>query len=545
MIKLKFLLCPLILISLVGCANEDVMNLPSNITIEEGQPTMYLEIGDSQKLRCFNDEKSLDDISWHTSNYNVVDIDIFGNIEALHKGKATITASTEGRDEHNNKTMLEAKLEIVVNPSYSDILDELTNELALSVSVKERTSDIYSNEQYYVDTYYYNRDYKQYHRQVSRVSFYTLLRDGSPLLNYVFLDDFSSFFADENGYAISNYLDNHNVLHNDVILDELGNPLIFDEVASSPFKYFDSNDMIFTDDNTLFIRASNDRKVKFFNEIYDCNIALVSDITITYDELGFLDTLYCNGVTLDLVEFEIYGTFTSRHAVGAPRFIDEPAEEELVALSKDQEIAVPATLEALANKNYTIDIEVIGEGGDTNHQMKVTPDGIEILKNLSIAGNPETIETYAQIDDLGLMPVEVVNENDITYLHGLSNESIASDVYSLNPVDFNPNLFFYRYSAYATEGGIYGGLDKASGRLLGLDPLYPFFDDESKIIDINKVAFNIRLNYDYELEYFQLFYASGDSYGLSSTAKNVGLKIYNIGTTSFSYNDATFVPFSE
>ena len=129
-------------------------------------------------------------------------------------------------------------------------------------------------------------------------------------------------------------------------------------------------------------------------------------------------------------------------------------------------------------------------------------------------------------------------------MRGLSNESIASDVYTLNPVDFNPNLFFYRYSAYTTEGGVHGGLDKASGRLLGLDPLYPFFDEESKIIDINKVAFNIRLNYDYEMEYFQLFYASGDSYGQSLTAKNVGLKIYNIGTTSFSYNDATFVPFS-
>lgn len=544
MIKLKFLLCPLILISLVSCANEDVMNLPSNITIEEGQSTMYLEIGDSQKLRCYNDEKSLDDISWHSSNYNVVDIDIFGNIEALHKGKATITASTEGRDEHNNKTTLETKLEIVVNPSYSDILDELTNNLAFSTLVRKKGSGVSYDEQYYIDTYYYNRDYKQYHKQVSRLDFYTLLRDGSPLLNYVFLDELSSFFADKNGYAISNYLDNHNVLHNDVILDELGNPIIFDEVASSPFKYFYSSEMNFIDDNILLINAPNERKVKFFNDIYNVDVALVSDITITYDELGFLDTLYCNGVTLDLVEFEIYGTFTSRHAVGAPRLIDEPVEEELIALSKDQEIAVPAMLEALRNKNYTVDIEVIGEDGDTNHQMKVTPDGIEILKNLSIAGNPETIETYAQIDDLGLMSVEVVNENDVTYLHGLSNESIASDVYSLNPVDFNPNLFFYRYSAYATEGGIYGGLDNESGRLLGLDPLYPFFDEESKIIDINKVAFNIRLNYDYEMEYFQLFYASGDEYGLATNARNVGLKIYNIGTTSFSYNDATFVPFS-
>lgn len=544
MTKLKFLLCPIILLSLIGCSNEDVMNLPSNIIIDEGQSTMYLEIGDAQRLKCYNGEKTIDDISWHSSNYNVVSIDIFGNIEALHKGKATITASTEGRDEHNNKTTLETKLEIVVNPSYSDILDGLTNDLAFSAFVRERGSDSSSNGRYYVDTYYYNRDYKQYHRQVSRVSFYTLLQGNVSDLNYVFLDEFSSFFADENGYAITNYLDSNNVLHNDVILDELGNPLIFDEVASSPFKYFNSSDMSFTDDNKLLIRASNAKKVKFFNAVYNCNVALISDIVITYDDLGFLDTLRCNGVTADLVEFDMTATFTSRHATGAPRLISSPVEEKLVALSEEQEIAVPAMLEALRNKNYTIDIEVIGEGGDTNHQMKVTPDGIEILKNLSIAGNPETIETYAQVDDLGLMPVEVITENDVTYLHGLSNESIASDVYTLNPVDFNQNLFFYRYSAYATEGGLYGGLDKASGRLLGLDPLYPFFAEESKIIDINKVAFNIRLNYDYEMEYFQLFYASGDSYGQSLTAKNVGLKIYNIGTTSFSYNDATFVPFS-
>ena len=545
MTKLKFLLCPIILLSLIGCSNEDVMNLPSNIIIDEGQSTMYLEIGDAQRLKCYNGEKTIDDISWHSSNYNVVSVDIFGNIEALHKGKATITASTEGRDEHNNKTTLETKLQIVVNPSYSDILDELTNNLAFSAVVRKKGNNASYDERYYVDTYYYNRDYKQYHRQVSRVSFYTLLRDGISSLNYVFLDEFSSFFADENGYAITNYLDSHNELHNDAILDELGNPIIFDEVAFSPFRCFDFNDMSFIDDKTLLIRTSNDKKVKFFNAIYNCNIALVSDIVITYDDLGFLDTLYCYGVTADLVEFNMAATFTSRHATGAPRFIDKPVEEELVALSKDQEIAVPVMLEALRNKNYTVDIEVIGEGGDINHQMKVTPDGIEILKNLSIAGNPETIETYAQVDDLGLIPVEVVNENDVTYLRGLSNESIASDVYALNPVDFNPNLFFYRYSAYTTEGGLYGGLDKASGRLLGLDPLYPFFKEESKITDINKDAFNISLNYDYEMEYFQLFYASGDEYGLATNARNVGLKIYNIGTTSFSYNGATFVPFSE
>ncbi len=54
-----------------------------------------------------------------------------------------------------------------------------------------------------------------------------------------------------------------------------------------------------------------------------------------------------------------------------------------------------------------------------------------------------------------------------------------------------------------------------------------------------------KLNYDYEMEYFQLFYASGNEYGLATNARNVGLKIYNIGTTSFSYKGATFVPFSE
>ena len=107
MTKLKLLLCPIILLSLIGCSNEDVMNLPSNIIIDEGQSTMYLKIGDAQRLKCYNGEKTISDISWHSSNYNVVSIDIFGNIEALHKGKATITASTEGRDEHNNKTTLE------------------------------------------------------------------------------------------------------------------------------------------------------------------------------------------------------------------------------------------------------------------------------------------------------------------------------------------------------------------------------------------------------------------------------------------------------
>ncbi len=484
--KLSIFLCLLTLVT--SCTttfevkNIDILGVEENERIEQGS-VLYLKAS-SEPTNAL--------IKWSTSNPSIASIDEFGILKTYGVGEVTITAENgNAKDE----------IAIQVYPSKEIILDTLKNNLSIKGFAKEKSSIDY----YYFEKVVDKSKYGQYFSYLGDVSY-------SPYLIF----NYESYFKDENGLLAYNYIDNNNEIV-DAPVDGIS---YFDDVIISPFSNVTA-DMI----NIVSLNEINIQFSETFVDYYDLLKNLLSsdvldfpidELSITLNENGSLNELEGFGEEVELIDCK----FVSKYLTRAPRRMILPSSDEESYRALD-------IINTLNCKNYTIDIG-IGYNNEEKYVMYVSEDGIALE-----GVNVDYLEVYSYQEDLGLFMVDV--ENNI--LRATSNEPIASNIYSFNPIHFDKALI----GSSKENIRVKGGLDPFEHRLVGLDPTYPLLKGKLDIYDVTTVFLNISYdsNDDVNEISFDMLVATNEENNYFF--HDATLKIRNIGTTTFPYVDYDFI----
>ncbi len=521
--KLSIMLLLFIALLLTGCVQDNNNNNNNDIVATdiqiEAPATATISQGETlQLVASLTPKESNSVVTWSSSDDEIASVSKSGLVTALGVGNVKITASVS-----TNDGIKSASVDLTINPNLRNVLNSLSQEITLNGTYTQiRDGSLVTSIESQLKLYFNNEiGHQEYYLQESVDDEYV---------------DERHYYGNAKGELVTlqinrlNEVEERNFVHAGSSTQNPSDYILFDDFISK-FSDVKDSEVKIVSPNELEINLTNDSAAKdllYSLSFYETD--LTNLISIRLDKLGNPTFIKLEGSYAD----EDYGfTFlqTLEYNVVTKNDIKVPDKvAPYPELEGDDATLVSNFLEALKNRNYTINIFVDDTSTLTG---KVTPN------NVLMSDSNNSSRYFSYIADKGVYEVSYnESENAIT---PKSANSIATSMNEfLTPIDFSKDLFAPLGNDIYTL--IYG-LDE-SGLLIGLDPAIPFFDVYNSIYVIrNLSSVNIALNHDgNDITKATISYEGRLMTYLSYQIK---VEITNIGSTTVPFEDATVKEYVE